>query len=90
MDPRIRRLIAKYAIAKGDFLIRRKTGGRFADPEVLAGWVLERSGGDVLQAIQAASALRIDQRQRRELLDVLRPLTMVLDLTRPLIQLAHR
>ncbi len=90
VDPRVADLIAKYALAKGDLLIRRRERRGAVHPEVMAGWALECCGGDVLRAIAHVQQYPMPPTQRREVLDALRPLTRVLDLTKPLIQVAHR
>lgn len=82
MDPRAVALMEKYAYAKGDLLLKRRARTRFVEPEVFAGWALERSAGNPLHAIQIITQFPMPRGQRREVLDVLRPLTVVYDLTK--------
>jgi hypothetical protein len=92
MDPRVWTLMSKYAKRKGDFLLgRRETSQRSVDPDIFAGWALSKTNGDVLRAIELVRGMpAVPPTQRKETLSVLRGLIVVFDLTKPMIEVAHR
>jgi hypothetical protein len=95
MDPRVERLIERYAYAKGDLLLARRKGRqgptRPPSPEVIAGWALEKTRGEVLRALELVKALplRFPAWQRQQAVQVLRGLTVTYDLTKPMIRPAR-
>lgn len=79
MDPRIQRLVTRYAFAKGDQFLGRGRG-KDAPGDVLAGWALERSELDPTKAVALVRAMKIHPKQRRAALEHLAPLVRVVSL----------
>ena len=85
MDPRIARLIERFAYAKGDALLGQRGAGGTPKPEVLAGWALEKAGADPAKAVELLRRVKMPRWQLRDVLAVLGPLQpRVFDLTRPI------
>lgn len=73
MDPRIARLVEKYAYARGDSFLRRGKGGPVPG-DVLAGWALDRAQHDPIRAIEVLRGYPLPPDQRQAAMRYLAPL----------------